>query len=282
MVFKIGWFSTGRDEAARELLQIVVEHISKGTIPAEIRYVFCNRERGEFLESDRFIQFVETFGMSLFLFSSRNFLPSLRKKDLEAWRILYHQEIEKRLCDFPVDIIVLAGYMLIVSPLFCEAFSIINLHPAAPNGPAGTWQEVIWQLLKRRASETGVMMHLVTKDLDKGPPITFVTFPIKGPDFDRLWEDFDRKLKNRSFQELVKEDGENNPLFKEIRSQGVRRELPLIVMTLKTLSGGRVKIEKGKVLDDRGREVEGICLNNEVEKYLTNHESRINGLPIQY
>lgn len=268
MVYRLGWFSTGRDEAARELLGIVVEHISKGKISAEIRYVFCNRERGESLESDRFIQFVEALEIPLFLFSSMNFLPSLRKKDLETWRILYHQEIEKRICDSPVDIIVLAGYMLIVSPPFCEAFSIINLHPAAPKGPSGTWQEVIWKLIQKRADETGVMMHLVTKDLDEGPPITFVTFPIKGPDFDRLWEDLDSKLKLQSLHQLMETEGESNPLFKEIRRQGVRRELPLIVMTLKALSENRVRIEKGKVLDKSGKEVDGICLNNEVEEYL--------------
>jgi len=271
MVFRIGWFSTGRDEAARELLRIVVDHILKGKISAEIRYVFCNRERGESLESDHFIQFVETLGIQLFLFSSKNFLPSLRKKDLETWRTLYHQEIEKRLCDFPVDTIVLAGYMLIVSPAFCEAFSMINLHPAAPKGPSGTWQEVIWKLIQKRAEETGVMMHLVTKDLDEGPPITFVTFPIKEPHFDRLWEDLDRKLRLYSFKQLIEKEGERNPLFKEIRRQGVRRELPLIVMTLRSLSENRVRIEKGKVLDERGKEVEGICLNKEVGEYLSEY-----------
>jgi phosphoribosylglycinamide formyltransferase-1 len=268
MVFRIGWFSTGRDEAARELLKIVVEHISKGTIPAEIRYVFCNRERGEFLESDRFIQFVEALKIPLLLLSSRDFLPSLRDREKEAWRISYHQEIAKRLRDFPVDTIVLAGYMLIVSPSFCEAFSIINLHPAAPKGPKGTWQEVIWTLIQQRAAQTGVMMHLVTKDLDEGPPITFVTYPIQGPDFDQLWKDFDAKLKHHSFQQWVKEEGENSPLFREIRRQGVRRELPLIVMTLKALAENRVRIERGKVFNDREEEIEGICLNEEVEEYL--------------
>ena len=268
MVYRLGWFSTGRDEAAIELLQIVVEHISKGRIPAEIRYVFCNRERGESPESDRFIQFVESQKIRLLLLSSRDFSPTLREQDKEAWRNSYHQEIARRLQDVPVDTIVLAGYMLIVSPSFCEFFPIINLHPAAPKGPKGTWQEVIWALLQKRASQTGVMMHLVTKDLDRGPPITFVTFPIKGGEFNRLWDDWDKKLKQRSFQQLVREEGEKNPLFNEIRRQGVRRELPLIVMTLKALSEKRVRIENGKVYGDKGKRIEGICLNDEVEEYL--------------
>lgn len=268
MVYRLGWFSTGRDEAAIELLRIVAEHISKGMIPAEIRYVFCNRERGESVESDRFIHFVESLKIRLFLLSSREFFPTLREQDKEAWRNSYHEEIARRLQDVPVDTIVLAGYMLIVSPSFSESFPIINLHPAAPNGPKGTWQEVIWALLQKRASETGVMMHLVTKDLDEGPPITFVTFSIKGGEFNRFWDEWDKKLKRGSFQQWVRKEGESNPLFNEIRRQGVRRELPLIVMTLKALSENRVRIENGNVYDDKGKRIDGICLNDEVEEYL--------------
>ncbi len=273
MLYRLGWFSTGRDEAAIELLQIVVEHISKGMIPAEIRYVFCNRESGESFESDRFIQFVESLKIRLLLLSSRDFFPTLREQDREAWRNSYHQEIARRLQDVPVDTIVLAGYMLIVSPSFSESFPIINLHPAAPKGPKGTWQEVIWTLIQKRAGETGVMMHLVTKDLDEGPPITFVTFSIKGGEFTRLWDEWDKKLKRGSFQQLVRDEGESNPLFNEIRRQGVRRELPLVVITLKALSENRVRIENGKVYDDKGKRVEGICLNDEVEEYLKHSHS---------
>jgi len=274
MVFRIGWFSTGRDEAARDLLQIVVDHISEGAIPAEIGYVFCNREKGESRESDRFIQWVGGMKIRLILLSSRDYLPSLRQKDLEKWRTSYHQEIASRIGDLPVDIIVLAGYMLIVSPAFCELFPTINLHPAEPKGPKGTWQEVIWALIEKRASQTGVMMHLVTKDLDEGPPVTYVTFPIRGPKFDRLWEDFNLKLKGRPFHQLIKEEGEENPLFKEIREEGVRRELPLIVMTLKAFAEQKVRVEKGKILDEKGDAVQGICLNREVEECLRECNSK--------
>jgi phosphoribosylglycinamide formyltransferase-1 len=274
MVFQIGWFSTGRDEAARDLLQIVVDHISKGAIPAEIRYVFCNREKGESSESDRFIQWVGGMKIPLILLSSKDYLPSLRQKDMEDWRASYHQEVAGRIRNLPVDIIVLAGYMLIVSPAFCEIFPIINLHPAEPKGPKGTWQEVVWTLIEKRAIQTGVMMHLVTKDLDEGPPVTYVTFPIRGPKFNRLWEDFDLKLKGHPFHQLIKEEGEENLLFKEIREHGVRRELPLIVMTLKALAEKRVRVEKGKILDEKGNVVRGICLNKEVEEYLRECNSK--------
>ena len=48
----------------------------------------------------------------------------------------------------------------------------------------GTWQEVIWQLIENDASKTGVMIHLVTPELDKGPPITFYTYLIREESFD--------------------------------------------------------------------------------------------------
>jgi len=44
MAFRIGWFSTGRDEAARDLLEVVASHIEKGTIPGKVSLVFSNRE----------------------------------------------------------------------------------------------------------------------------------------------------------------------------------------------------------------------------------------------
>ncbi len=268
MGLRIGWFSTGRDKAARDLLQIVVDHLSKGLIRGEISFVFCNREKGESLESDRFIERVKFLGLPLIQFSSRRFFPSHRKRDLEGWRGLYHQEVEKKIRPYPIDLIVLAGYMLIVSPSFCESFRIINLHPAAPGGPQGTWEEVIWSLIRERAIESGVMIHLVTKDLDQGPPITFVTFPIVGGRFTLLWQDLETKLRGQSLDELIRIEGEKNPLFREIRIEGVKRELPLLVMTLKAFAEDKVRIEAGKVFNEKGEEVSGICLNREVEQYL--------------
>jgi phosphoribosylglycinamide formyltransferase-1 len=37
---KIGWFSTGRDQAAIDLLKIVQEAIRQGEIKAEIKFIF--------------------------------------------------------------------------------------------------------------------------------------------------------------------------------------------------------------------------------------------------
>jgi len=249
--FMIGWFSTGRDKAARDLLEYAVR---KGI---EISFVFCNREKGESEESDKFIDLVESYGFDLICFSSKKFLPELRKKNKKEWRTLYDEEILKLIPH--KDLNVLAGYMLILSPLACDTLNMINLHPALPDGPKGTWQEVIWELIRSNAKETGAMMHLVTKDLDRGPVVTYCRFSIDYPD---LREDFENLLKFRSFEEIKKE---GHPLFYKIREEELKREFPLIGYTIKAFENKEIEI-KNKKIYSHGKEIRGYDISERVER----------------
>jgi len=158
--------------------------------------------------------------------------------------------------------------MLIVGKEICTQYNLINLHPAAPAGPTGTWQEVIWKLIESRADETGVMMHLVTEELDKGPPITYCTFPIRGSEFDPFWEEIELKLSSKSLPQLIEEEGEGNKLFQTIRREGVRRELPLIIHTLKVFAEGKIKIKYKKLVDENGTQIKEFCLNEQINSHL--------------
>jgi phosphoribosylglycinamide formyltransferase-1 len=267
MTYAMGWFSTGRDEAARDLLQRVYENISTGVISGKISYVFCNRRPGETIESDRFIELAKMLDIKVIFVSSSEYEPHLRLASSEIWRTKYHEEVMNRVEKYGAEVIVLAGYMLIVSPEMCKRYTMINLHPAKPGGPKGTWQEVIWRLIENRASETGVMMHLVTERLDEGPPITYCTFPIRGGVFDPLWDDLERELAEKRMAEII-EKGEGNPLFMEIRRQGVRREIPLLILTLKALGEGKMRVAEGKVVNETGEEIGAMLLNSEIEGYL--------------
>ncbi|GAG18113.1 unnamed protein product, partial [marine sediment metagenome] len=126
----------------------------------------------------------------------------------------------------------------------------------------GTWQEVIWQLIDNKAQETGVMMHLVTPELDKGPPVAYCTFSIRGKPFDKYWDD----IKGQPLEELKREPGENNRLFKLIRQHELRREFPLIIATIKAFSQGKIKITADrKVVDAEGRPIKGYNLTSEID-----------------
>jgi phosphoribosylglycinamide formyltransferase-1 len=269
-MYQLGWFSTGRDKAARDLLQAATSSIELGEIKAEIAFVFSNRELGECEDSDLFIKLVESYHIPLICFSYRKFKASQgppttgQSTTLPQWRLDYDREVMTRLQKFHPDLCVLAGYMLIVGQEICHRYNMINLHPAAPGGPTGTWQEVIWQLISNEAQETGVMMHLVTPQLDKGPPVAYCTFPVRGKPFDKYWQE----IKGYPIEE-IKKQGENNPLFKLIRSYGLTREFPLIIATIKAFSRGKIKITRDKkVADSQGKLIKGYNLTDEINEQI--------------
>ncbi len=259
-MYKIGWFSTGRDEAARQLLSTAYDAIHSGDIAAEIDFVFSSRAPGENPESDRFLELVKGYGIPLFCLSYQQFKDKhpADARGFPAWRLEYDRAIMNLLHDRAPDLCVLAGYMLIVGPEMCQKFNMVNLHPAAPGGPTGTWQEVIWKLIDERAAETGAMMHLVTPELDRGPVVTYCTFPIMGKPFDLYWKSIG------TGQEPDKEKARE--LFCLIREHGLKREFPLILSTIRAFSEGKVKIENGQVFDCRGQPIAGYDLSREIDK----------------
>jgi len=273
-MYKIGWYSTGRGQGSLNLLHAIVRAIRDGDVRADISYVFCSREPGDAEGSDRYIRQVKEYGLDLVCFSSKTFRPELRaegKQNPEAlnrWRLEYDREIIKRIDGRGADLSVLAGYMLVVGAEMCRMLDMVNLHPAAPGGPAGTWQEVIWQLIDRGAASSGNMMHLVIEELDKGPPITFSEFSVRGPGFDGLWEDMQKKLAVRSLAEIERNEGVDNPLFAKIRQEGARREIPLVVQTVKAFAEGRVRLDNKHIIAG-GEVLPGpYCLTDDIEAFL--------------
>ncbi|MFC1915733.1 phosphoribosylglycinamide formyltransferase [Chloroflexota bacterium] len=276
-MYQLGWFSTGRGKGSRGLLKVVQDSINSGEIDAEIAFVFCSREHGETEATDIFLKMIEDYHIPLITFSYQKFKSRTgttstdQGKSLPSWRLDYDREVMARLQSFNPDLCVLAGYMLIVGPEMCQQYDMLNLHPAAPAGPAGTWQEVIWQLIECQAEETGAMMHLVTPELDKGPVVTYCTFPIRGEPFDKHWEE----IKGHPVQQIKREQGEDNALFKLIRQYGVVRELPLVVATIKAFSQGKVKITADKqVVDAEGKPIRGYNLTDEIDKKVNGETQR--------
>ncbi|MFC1940497.1 phosphoribosylglycinamide formyltransferase [Chloroflexota bacterium] len=270
VMYKLGWFSTGRDKAARDLLTVVSSSIKQGDIKADMDFVFCNREPGEAEESDLFIKLVKDYQIPLVCFSYQKFKArqknpaSKQEETLPSWRPDYDREVMNRLESFHPDLCVLAGYMLIVGKEMCHRYNMINLHPALPGGPAGTWQEVIRQLISNKAEETGVMMHLVTPELDKGPPVTYCTFTIRGEPFGRYWQEIERLPLNSPGRNEVKDS-----LFRLIRKHGLTREFPLIIHTIKAFSEGKVRINPDKkVVDADGRPISAYNLTDGIDKQI--------------
>jgi len=110
------------------------------------------------------------------------------------------------------------------------------------------------------------MMHMVTPELDKGPVVSYCTFPIIGEPFDIHWQE----IKGKTITDIKESQGENNSLFKVIRENGLKREFPLILATMAAFSSGKVTISNGNVTDATGDIINGYDLTNEIEKLLKN------------
>ncbi len=270
-MLKLGWFSTSRGQTSRKLLTAVQEAILKGEIDAEIAAVFCDRERGESANTDAFLDLVQAYGIPLVTFSYRSYRlerglpPAPKEAPLPSWRAQYDHEVIARLEPYTFDLAMLAGYMLVASDALCQRFDLLNLHPAAPGGPKGIWQDVIWELIGQRASKSGVMIHLATPELDAGPPVTYCLYPIQSAAFQHLWAG----ISGRSLQEIKTAEGEDNALFQEIRRQGVAREIPLVVETVRAAADGKIVIRDKQVVDPAGHLIGGYDLTERIESIIS-------------
>jgi phosphoribosylglycinamide formyltransferase 1 len=87
------------------------------------------------------------------------------------------------------DLVVLAGYMQLLSPAFVARFRgrVVNIHPALL--PAFPGLDAIGQALAAGVEVTGVTVHFVDEGIDTGPAIVQREVPVPpGRDRDRLEE----------------------------------------------------------------------------------------------
>lgn len=268
MTLRLAWFATGTGTTSPKLLRAALEAIRSRRLDAKIVVVFCNREPGEDALSDAYCAEVEAAGIPLVRLSDRRFRRerggevARKGQPLPEWRKAYDREVMRALDPYQFDIGMLAGYKLIFGQEASERWDLLNLHPAAPGGPAGVWQDVIWELIAAGAEKAGVMIHLATPELDRGPVVTYCTYAIRGPAFDPLWRD----VECRTLAAVRAEKGEELPLFKAIREAGVAREVPLVIETLRAVADGRVRIVDKRVVDASGKPVEGYDLTDEIER----------------
>lgn len=230
MTLRVGWYTTGRGAGSRGMFEAVRDAVDGGRLDAEFAFVFCNREPGEDPATDAFFDIVRSAGVRLVTLSSVRFrrdhggARSRPGEPLPEWREAYDLEVARRVAPHQAEIGVLAGYMLIFTAPFVRTHRLLNLHPALPGGPTGTWREVIRALIRSGATESGVMAHLAIPEVDMGPVASFCRYPIQAGAGAAL----------RSEAEI-----EGSPEFAAIREAGLRRESAFLVAALQAEAEGR-------------------------------------------
>lgn len=93
-------------------------------------------------------------------------------------RALYDRLLAAAISEYSPSLIVLAGFMRILSAEFVERFAgrILNIHPSLLPKYAGLHTHR--RALEAREAEHGVTVHFVTEQLDGGPPIIQARVPI--------------------------------------------------------------------------------------------------------
>jgi phosphoribosylglycinamide formyltransferase-1 len=137
-------------------LQAVLDAVASGELPAEVSVVVSNVADAYALER------AVAAGVPTLVVG----------RQLGESRTDYDARLRAALAPYEPDLVVLAGWMRILSTTFLDGLRVINLHPALPGELPGTsaieraWQE----MLAGQRSASGVMVHEVPDDgVDCGP-----------------------------------------------------------------------------------------------------------------
>ncbi len=171
MVKRIAVFASGFGSN----LQAIIDYDKDHGLNGEIALVFSNNKDAFALERAK-----ESKIKSVFLDPS----DYVTREEFDE-KIIELLEEEK------IDLVVLAGYMFLVSPIFVRKFKnrILNIHPALLPSFKGT--HGIKDAYEYGAKVTGVTVHFVDEGLDSGPIIIQRAVDI---DQDESMEELEEKI----------------------------------------------------------------------------------------
>ncbi len=145
--------------------EAIARNVEAGKIPARIAVVVSDREKAAGLERARQLGLEAVY------------MPA-KGKDRETYDREVVTELEKR----KVDLVCLAGFMRILSPVFIRAFPqrILNIHPALlPSFPGLDAQK---QALDYGVKFSGCTVHIVDEGMDTGPIVLQAAVPVLDSD----------------------------------------------------------------------------------------------------
>lgn len=136
-------------------LQAIIDHCANGSIRAEVVGVISNVQSAFGLERARLA------GIEARCLNHREFMS----------RAAFDEALTALIEGFHPDLVVLAGFMRILSPSFVDRFAgrLVNIHPSLlPRYPG---LDTHRRAIADGATEHGATVHFVTQDLDAGPLI---------------------------------------------------------------------------------------------------------------
>ncbi len=159
---RLGVLASGRGSN----LQAIIDAIEARRLSAEIVVVVSNKKDAQALERARQHRIADVF-VDPKPYAGQ---PDSREAyDRAVWEVLKKYE---------VGLVILAGYMRIVTPVLIHAYAnrIMNIHPSLL--PAFPGLEVQKKALEWGAKLAGCTVHFVTEGVDEGPIIIQAAVPV--------------------------------------------------------------------------------------------------------
>lgn len=192
-------------------LQAILDACTAGSLAAQVRVVIANQPGSRALER------ATSAGVVGRLMSHRD----------HASREAYDAALVAVLREAGVEVVVLAGFMRLLTPVLLDAFPdrVINIHPALlPSFPGLDGQR---QAIEHGVTVAGCTVHLVDAGTDTGPVLAQAAVPVRdGDDRDTL------------------------------AARILRQEHRLLVEVLRWVAAGQVQVERAEGRRPRAR-VEG-------------------------
>jgi len=170
-------------------LQAIIDAISSGDLKAEVSIVLSNRKNAYILER------AENHHVPAFYISHRG-----------KTREEFDSEMTAILKNYNVDLVLLIGFMRILSPSFCKEWrdKLLNVHPSLlPKYAGGMDTNVHEEVLKNGETETGCTIHFVTDEVDGGPILIQKKCFVDSNDTAELLKTKVQKLEGEAFIEAI-------------------------------------------------------------------------------
>lgn len=173
-------------------LQAIIDAITNGHIDAEIALVVSNRKQAYGLTR------AENAGIPTLYFPLKTYTDAGKSREA------YDADLAAAIAQVNPDLIVMAGWMHIVSTGFIDRFpqQIINLHPALPGAFAGidAIARTFDAYQKGYVNYGGCMVHYVIPEVDAGEVVVVAEVPIMETD---TLESFEANLHGAEHQIIV-------------------------------------------------------------------------------
>lgn len=165
-MIRLGVLASGRGSN----LQAILDAIEAETITANVAVVISNKERAPALTR------AERHGVPSVFLDPKFVADAPDPREAYDWQLL------EQLKRYEVELVILAGYMKIVTPVLIRAYEwrMMNVHPSLlPSFPGLNAQR---QALTHGVKVAGCTVHFVTENVDEGPIILQRAVPVHEDD----------------------------------------------------------------------------------------------------